>query len=374
MSLDETLFTLAWRLLRAWRRPAPHLGAPAQVARLEELRPHLTLVARALSGEGLEVREAEDTGGFRGATLYLPPSISLAPTHADNVQAYVYRVAYTVTSRQLGLVLQISDTTPTDVQLFRTLLAVPATLRAVEATLPMTQALRAQFFPLLLDMRPPWPGLETTAACLEALTQVLLGRPWPPSQATPGYLWLQHSLRVAAEGYSETAARTLWSALQRGVPHSSTLGVAPIMLWGQLLPATGHEQRLTPDEAALAAQTAFPTGTELPGKPKDQVRRVQLDQRDIDHIVNRIGDFGFMLAILLLFVTFKTTDMLSVQAHLKNFAIGSGLPHSALCCSQGRWGNRRRYPCTSGCRMRWRAPRQSVRSFMPPPWSRQGST
>jgi NADH-quinone oxidoreductase subunit L len=42
-------------------------------------------------------------------------------------------------------------------------------------------------------------------------------------------------------------------------------------------------------------------------------------------IVNRIGDFGFMLAILLLFVTFKTTDMLSVQEQLKHFAVGSGV-------------------------------------------------
>ena len=42
-------------------------------------------------------------------------------------------------------------------------------------------------------------------------------------------------------------------------------------------------------------------------------------------IVNRIGDFGFMLAILLLFVTFQTTDMLSVQEQLKDFALGSGV-------------------------------------------------
>jgi NADH-quinone oxidoreductase subunit L len=42
-------------------------------------------------------------------------------------------------------------------------------------------------------------------------------------------------------------------------------------------------------------------------------------------IVNRIGDFGFMLAVLLLFVTFKTTDMLSVQAQLGHFQVGSGV-------------------------------------------------
>ena len=42
-------------------------------------------------------------------------------------------------------------------------------------------------------------------------------------------------------------------------------------------------------------------------------------------IVNRIGDFGFMLAVLLLFVTFKTTDMLSVQEQLSHLHVGGGV-------------------------------------------------
>lgn len=42
-------------------------------------------------------------------------------------------------------------------------------------------------------------------------------------------------------------------------------------------------------------------------------------------IVNRVGDFGFMLAVLLLFVTFKTTDMLSVEAQLSHLHVGGGV-------------------------------------------------
>ena len=42
-------------------------------------------------------------------------------------------------------------------------------------------------------------------------------------------------------------------------------------------------------------------------------------------IVNRVGDFGFMLAVLLLFVTFKTTDMLSLQEQLSHVHAGSGV-------------------------------------------------
>ena len=42
-------------------------------------------------------------------------------------------------------------------------------------------------------------------------------------------------------------------------------------------------------------------------------------------IVNRIGDFGFMLAVLLLFVTFQTTDMLHVQEELGHKTLSTGL-------------------------------------------------
>jgi NADH-quinone oxidoreductase subunit L len=42
-------------------------------------------------------------------------------------------------------------------------------------------------------------------------------------------------------------------------------------------------------------------------------------------IVNRIGDFGFILAVLLLFVTFQTTDMLRVQTQLEHVQSGTGV-------------------------------------------------
>jgi nitric oxide reductase NorD protein len=163
----------------------------------------------------------------------------------------------------------------------RTLLAVPATLRALEATLPMTRALRAQFFPLLLGTRPPLPPLDTDSSCLEALTQVLLGRPFPAAEATPGSLWLHDSLTVATAGGDETAARALWTVLQHSVRQTAAVGVSPVVLWGQLLPATRNGRGLAPGRDDRSAQAALPTGTELPGKAKEHVRRVQLEQRDI---------------------------------------------------------------------------------------------
>jgi Mg-chelatase subunit ChlD len=284
MSFDETLFAWAWRVIRALRRDQKHAVQRTHAASLAELRPHLTLVARALSGAPLEIQEAEHVGGFVGEVLYLPRCISTAMTPAENAQAYLYRVAYTVISRQLGLTLADAPQEPA-FQLLYTLLAVPPTLGALEATLPMTCALRAQFFPLLLRERPPWPRLDTAAACLEALTQLLLGGPLPTPEATPEWTWLRQCLAVASQGCNAAQAQALWTALQRCVRHTSAVGVPPVALWGQLLPASRNGRSLTPGQDNAFTPAAFPTGTELPGKPKEHIRRVELEQRDIDNDV-----------------------------------------------------------------------------------------
>jgi NADH-quinone oxidoreductase subunit L len=62
-------------------------------------------------------------------------------------------------------------------------------------------------------------------------------------------------------------------------------------------------------------------------------------------IVNRIGDCGFLLAILLVFVTFQTTDMLRLQAHLGQTQIGQGvLTAIALLLFMGAVGKSAQVP------------------------------
>ena len=85
---------------------------------------------------------------------------------------------------------------------------------------------------------------------------------------------------MSSEGWSEAQAQTLWTALQRCVRRTSDAGVPPVTLRGQLLPSrNGRSLPLSQDGSSMPV--AFPTGTELPGKPKEHVRRVELDQRDI---------------------------------------------------------------------------------------------
>ena len=219
MSLDQALFTLALRLKRAVWRDRAHAAELARGVRLADMRAHLTLVARALSGAPLDIQEAEHAGGFAGDVLYLPRAMSFAEDPEANALAYLYRVAYTVTSRQLGCVLSAEHTHAVELTTLSTLLAVPPTLAALEAELPMTRELRQRFFPLVLRGRPPCLTLHTPAALLEAFTQVLLGRDlevWRDQEREhkAGWEWLQRSVTLARQGHGSAAARTLYASLR----------------------------------------------------------------------------------------------------------------------------------------------------------------
>ena len=81
-------------------------------------------------------------------------------------------------------------------------------------------------------------------------------------------------------------------------------------------------------------------------------------------IVNRIGDFGFSLAMFLIAIHFGTLDFGKVFAQVKDAPVESSpgwITAIACCCWSARPENRRRFRSTSGCPTRWPAPRRSPR-------------
>jgi NADH-quinone oxidoreductase subunit L len=82
--------------------------------------------------------------------------------------------------------------------------------------------------------------------------------------------------------------------------------------------------------------------------------------------VNRVGDYGFLLALFLIFRTFNTLDFASVFSQADKLPadtvgqIGT-LTAIALLLFVGAAGNRHSFRSTSGCRTRWKARRRSAR-------------
>ena len=76
-------------------------------------------------------------------------------------------------------------------------------------------------------------------------------------------------------------------------------------------------------------------------------------------IVNRIGDFGFSLAIFLIYRQFGSLDFTRVFDAAKGMPkkpAPAFSPPSVCCCWSALPASRPRFPCTSGFRTRWPVP------------------
>ena len=89
-------------------------------------------------------------------------------------------------------------------------------------------------------------------------------------------------------------------------------------------------------------------------------------------IVNRIGDFGVLLAMFLIFWTLQRAGLPSlrfedIRTHLDAFAPNVA---TAVCLLLFRElpASRHRFRCTCGSPMRWPDPPRCRRSSTPPPW------
>ena len=68
---------------------------------LEEIKPRLTLLARAVSGKAIEIFPAEREGGYKNHNYFLPITFAELPTYEENLSFYFFRILYLCTQSQL---------------------------------------------------------------------------------------------------------------------------------------------------------------------------------------------------------------------------------------------------------------------------------
>lgn len=90
MEWDQVLFKKAWNWLAAIGQPQNQ--HPERVT-LEHIHVRLSLLARMLCGEMVEVLRAEQEGGWSANCLFLPESFELGRDHEQNLLFYLFRVA-----------------------------------------------------------------------------------------------------------------------------------------------------------------------------------------------------------------------------------------------------------------------------------------
>ena len=90
--------------------------------------------------------------------------------------------------------------------------------------------------------------------------------------------------------------------------------------------------------------------------------------------VNRVGDLGLVIAIMLMFVTFGGVDYATVDAGVAGRQPGRAHRDRACCCSSAPAASRRSSRCSPGSATRWPARPRCRRSSTRRPWSPPAST
>lgn len=98
---DEYLFTkLAYYFKRRQRKK---LQGIAHTVNLTDIKPRLTILARAITGKNIEIFDAEREGGYKDNNFFLPISFSGFSAIEENMSFYIFRVLYLSIQNSLNL-------------------------------------------------------------------------------------------------------------------------------------------------------------------------------------------------------------------------------------------------------------------------------
>lgn len=98
---DEYLFT---KLAYYFKRKRKEKQAAIQnVVNLIDIKPRLTIIARAVTGKAVEIYDAEREGGYKNNNFFLPTKFLEFKTVEENISFYVFRTLYLSVQKNLNL-------------------------------------------------------------------------------------------------------------------------------------------------------------------------------------------------------------------------------------------------------------------------------
>ncbi|MEC5164648.1 nitric oxide reductase NorD protein [Flavobacterium sp. PL11] len=99
--IDEYIVGKLFKHLKKSKKPSPEIIA--RTVTLDNVKSRLTILARALTGNPIEIFPAEREGGYRNNNFFLPISFSELPTKKDNFTYYLFRILYLSVQKRLNL-------------------------------------------------------------------------------------------------------------------------------------------------------------------------------------------------------------------------------------------------------------------------------
>ncbi len=96
---DEFLFSKVAKFLKNRKKNAKE--AIKQAVKLDDIKPRLTLLARAITGHPIEIFQAEREGGYKDNSFFLPVRFAEFDEDEKNTMFYLFRVLYLCEQKRL---------------------------------------------------------------------------------------------------------------------------------------------------------------------------------------------------------------------------------------------------------------------------------
>ena len=110
-----------------------------QTVRLEEVTSKLTIIARAITGDPIDIVAAEREGGYKNNHFFLPVFYADFDQWEENLQFYLFRILYLSVQKQLNLNWQVAQDYDLNSSRLKARETAPQVLQKLFDTFPVTQ-------------------------------------------------------------------------------------------------------------------------------------------------------------------------------------------------------------------------------------------
>ena len=101
MALDEFIYGKITNFFS--KRKQKTLEAQVKTVKLADIKPRLSIFARAITEASIDIYPAKREGGYKNNNFFLPILYSELSSYEDNLSFYLYRVLYLSVQKNLGI-------------------------------------------------------------------------------------------------------------------------------------------------------------------------------------------------------------------------------------------------------------------------------
>ncbi|KAA3633130.1 MAG: VWA domain-containing protein [Bacteroidetes bacterium] len=142
MEFDQLIFKKVLNYLKRRKKGDPEILA--RTVYLKDLSGKLTLIARALTGDPIDIVASEREGGWKDNVFFLPEKMSAYESLDANAALYTYRIFYLSVQKMLGLNWNVENNSSLDNSRKQALNTAPEVLDAMIAEFPGLEEIHAQ--------------------------------------------------------------------------------------------------------------------------------------------------------------------------------------------------------------------------------------